>query len=760
MNENKNKKSYKRISPHQGNNEDNLKIRKKKNTKSIQDDSNNEKNDQFFSQTNLTNQSEQIDEIPFHKPHKKLLETLEEKKEFPEPLNQVKNKETMKSTIHLAEREKKDEDYSSLNGHSWQKTVSIQVKPKGKVLLDDQKIDENKKSQPPKIADQLELIRKLTTDSSIDFYYMIYAVERSSKFFTPYAFKLVPYEEISKTFMTISANGVTKYSPDEMIFTPIELWEREYKDYMKIAKIKTFTIFSKWKAFYVWRKSISWRKFNAARDYLMENLFVSHSILSETLLEINTMCMQFLHVSLVDTSVFEKLPLFLFTEIQFAKLEDIRSKLDSFRETTAKLVRDACLKTLLEAGYTPDDSNITIEQTEFGQLGRFAGTKFKMPKDGILKMSHIEQARKREKCYRLSCFIQLIDYLQTNMMQNLLYNTYKILLDTLQESCPYFVVDLVISLEFGIALDPSEEIFWHVIKTIQSMWEENLFEIKPFLSDPFFDIFTRPMINHKIENRISGKPPEILTIINNDCPMNDLKRKFEDILIENFQIVRQFSRKFSEIEKFFHEDMNENEVIIRENEECSIFRELCARYQSEIKIISQVEEDEISGIFFIKLGRFKFLSLPAPTQKWIVIEKVIPSLGKKRVDALLNEADEAINYLDTNPVTTDDFVAYINFVDQAQNNVNRMEVELEYVKEIYDIMEEYQIPVPAMDAVNYSGISDQFKVLCSAVNKKLEHREKLIGKFNVQIQKDIDVVINKITDINDEATVPIVVVGR
>lgn len=106
--------------------------------------------------------------------------------------------------------------------------------------------------------------------------------------------------------------------------------------------------------------------------------------------------------------------------------------------------------------------------------------------------------------------------------------------------------------------------------------------------------------------------------------MNDLKMKFEDILKENFQIVRQFSSKFSGIEKFFHEDMNENEVIIRENKECSTFRELCARYQSEIKIIAEVEEDEISGIFFIKLGRFKLLSLPAPTQKWIVLEKVIP----------------------------------------------------------------------------------------------------------------------------------------
>lgn len=77
------------------------------------------------------------------------------------------------------------------------------------------------------------------------------------------------------------------------------------------------------------------------------------------------------------------------------------------------------------------------------------------------------------------------------------------------------------------------------------------------------------------------------------------------------------------------------------------------------------------------------------------------SLGKARVDVLLNEANEAISYLETNPVTTDDYVAYINFVDQAQHKVDKMETELEYVKEIYNIMEEYQIPVPAMDAANY-----------------------------------------------------------
>lgn len=83
-------------------------------------------------------------------------------------------------------------------------------------------------------------------------------------------------------------------------------------------------------------------------------------------------------------------------------------------------------------------------------------------------------------------------------------------------------------------------------------------------------------------------------------------------------------------------------------------------------------------------------------RNWIII-----SLGKSRVDALLTESIEAINYLESNPITTDDFVAYIIFVDQAQQKVDRMEAELDYIKELYDIMEEHQIPVPAVDVANY-----------------------------------------------------------
>ncbi|KMQ90789.1 dynein heavy chain axonemal [Lasius niger] len=65
---------------------------------------------------------------------------------------------------------------------------------------------------------------------------------------------------------------------------------------------------------------------------------------------------------------------------------------------------------------------------------------------------------------------------------------------------------------------------------------------------------------------------------------------------------------------------------------------------------------------------------------------------------------EAINYLELDPVSTDDYVAYIKFIDKAQQKVDFMEEQLDYVKELYDMMEEFDIVVPTKDMANYQEL--------------------------------------------------------
>lgn len=81
-------------------------------------------------------------------------------------------------------------------------------------------------------------------------------------------------------------------------------------------QIQTFIAFRKWKAFYVWRKSISCRKLMETRNYLEENLFISDPILSKALLEIKSMYSIFLDSSFFDNTTMEKMLLFYFVEKQ------------------------------------------------------------------------------------------------------------------------------------------------------------------------------------------------------------------------------------------------------------------------------------------------------------------------------------------------------------------------------------------------------------------------------------------------------------
>jgi len=60
-----------------------------------------------------------------------------------------------------------------------------------------------------------------------------------------------------------------------------------------------------------------------------------------------------------------------------------------------------------------------------------------------------------------------------------------------------------------------------------------------------------------------------------------------------------------------------------------------------------------------------------------------------------------MNYLEFEPFSTDDYVAYIKFIDKAQQKVDNMEKQLDYVKELYDLMETFDIVVPTQDTANY-----------------------------------------------------------
>ncbi|CAH2211322.1 jg996, partial [Pararge aegeria aegeria] len=126
---------------------------------------------------------------------------------------------------------------------------------------------------------------------------------------------VVPYESINKkNYFTISPCGVTHYT-NEMVFTKLADWEQEYLIFMKFTNIKFFRVYRYWKAFYVWRKSILFRKFSKLRTRIAKKLFILTPVLGKGLLSIQTMCCDMYMKSFADLSRDMDTAFFYFIEV-------------------------------------------------------------------------------------------------------------------------------------------------------------------------------------------------------------------------------------------------------------------------------------------------------------------------------------------------------------------------------------------------------------------------------------------------------------
>lgn len=82
-----------------------------------------------------------------------------------------------------------------------------------------------------------------------------------------------------------------------------------------------------------------------------------------------------------------------------------------------------------------------------------------------------------------------------------------------------------------------------------------------------------------------------------------------------------------------------------------------------------------------------------------------------------------------------------------------MEAGLDYCKELYDIMEEFHIPVNYDDMSNYLGLSVTMSSLRNLVDRQLEEYSKFVKKLNDQMNKDISELIAEVGQIKDECLV-------
>uniref|UniRef100_A0A8C4XX85 Dynein axonemal heavy chain 6 n=1 Tax=Gopherus evgoodei TaxID=1825980 RepID=A0A8C4XX85_9SAUR len=396
------------------------------------------------------------------------------------------------------------------------------------------------------ITDPLKIIKIICENKNLGFLYMTPAVPKSSIKYDTFNLKIVSYDCINKNdYYTISQKAVIHTCDGEVEFMQLDRWEQEYLYHKTFTKIPIFAIFCKLKSFTEWRKNVRAKKISACRKALQENLFIVNASLRPAVLNVQEMCYRISDMGLCRIERGYTYTLEEFRSTQFKQLDEVASRLAEFRELAKEVVRSACRTALLEFGFTPDDYF-------YGSV-IYLSIKIKRSYHRDLWYSQ----KMTKYCASFFCpssFIRLADYLIVNTMHVLAIKSVTTLLNYLSDKLkrtpaadviqkwnteekievsekkvifvmiskdeeesflPMFLTELILEIH-ALLFAPSLDDFQEGIADIINQFQATVLSVVNLVPDQYFDAFTRPIINKKIEEKTCGEGPSLSTMFKDD----------------------------------------------------------------------------------------------------------------------------------------------------------------------------------------------------------------------------------------------------
>ncbi|XP_054557771.1 dynein axonemal heavy chain 6 isoform X3 [Talpa occidentalis] len=640
------------------------------------------------------------------------------------------------------------------------------------------------------IRNPLEIIKIVRENEHLGFLYMISAVPKSSIEYDTYNLKVVSYENINKSdYYTISKKAVTHVCNDDVEFIEIERWEQEYLYHRELTKIPIFSLFRKWKAFNVWKKNVRSKKISGCRKSLQKNLFIVNQHLRPALLKINEMCYQLSFMALCNIEKGRTYTLQEFKFGQIIRLEEVMERLEEFRDETKDVVRKACQIALRAEGFIPDDIPYD-PNAEFYKIS----DSFNLPAYGESeKMTYTEQASKRHHCMRLTCFIRLNDYLIENTLHILTVNSVNSLLTYLTDKLkrtpsanviqkwimeekpevtdkkgaavlekqeedesliPMFLTELILTVQ-SLLFEPSFEDFLDVISGAINQFQSTVLSVPNLVPDPHFDAFTSPYINNKPEEKTCGSGPSLAAVFDDDKNFHTIVFQIKEAIRAAFESAQLYAATFEKFQIFFKENESlDLQALKLQEPDVKFFSEQLEKYHRQHKDAVALRPTRNVGLLLIDTKQLKEKLIPSPLRCLEVLNSMLPCLSKKKVDAIISEAQDAEYKLEFVPTTTIEYVNSLVFLDEIQERIESLEEEGNIVIQMYKLIEQYQVPTPPEDFAVFATMKPSIVAVRNAIDKSVGDRETSIKQFCLHLGRDLEDLNNEVNEIKLQAQDP------
>lgn len=525
-----------------------------------------------------------------------------------------------------------------------------------------------------------------------------------------------------------------------------------------------------WKTFRVWNKTIKWKKFNEARLFIGDNLFLAIPSLHKALLEIRSEYCQLIELKFTHITLLENWHLFYFIESQMAQFEMTRDILYDFRKRIISQLFDACYEAMIARGFSPEDEILNCKSV-------------KKLKEQI---SFTMRATKRNFCARLTNFLCLADLIIIHLLYSVLRNSFADMAGIFQihtDLGPSFeklkeIFDTGIELEDkrpddapqspllkgelvlrpnSVEVDPSREVTLHIVGQMINLFLEAIHNVKPFQSDERFKLFTEPSIVGHQEARLFKTPPSIDFMIETDNEM--IRNKTSTIVNINvaYDRVEEYVKRFNPIREAYKEDVQMDKDQLRREKDLDTLITYCERYTNEMNGLEGLLPECKLGLIQVNQGTFKEEIIPTCRELLSILEELLPNLAKETVLEVREKAENLMTKLTTIPVEAQSFVNYLDFVEKCPARIEDIEKVLGYALRAFHIMKEFEITISEEEKENFLDTEEFLLQLKAELGSKVEARQDIIDQLAASLLNDIKNIFEEVESVRVEIMKPVLI---
>ncbi|KAH8387117.1 hypothetical protein KR093_004852, partial [Drosophila rubida] len=640
------------------------------------------------------------------------------------------------------------------------------------------------------IPDLNLIINRMRNMKDDSYVYLDYMLPKDSEFFTPYSLREIDFANLNihKPYYTVTRHGVTYWRVSENFFTPLNQWQQEFQQFLSIIQIRTFSIFRLWKGFKVWEMTIKWRKLNAARTHLQNNLFIVIPQLAKAILRMRSDIVVLERLSFVNIENIEEWHPFYFLELHMRIYEQLNFLFHEFRSYVGRALCKflslpkhfiylisapsriftpldrSCTEAIMARGFYPDD-----------EINYYPSVK-KMRE----AHSFMDRARKRAFCKTLTNFLSYCDMMLFQALYRVTIQSYEDLHHAFHEhhivapteaeitrhdrldarvekprppnapQMPFFLASLRL-LPDRIEVEPLEDVLKLIFQRITGLILETVLDIPAFTTDAEYTQYTQPSIMGRQEECLYQSAPDLTFLLKQDATFNFNRKNIFLLLHTAYEMAHLYTARFRTIRENYEIDATTDPEDISTERDLTALRNYCDRYCNNLRALDGILDQVFLGLLKLGQSGFKDAVTPVCQRLQNVLAIYLPQLSEEETTKLYEDAQDFYGRIGYEPTATLPLVAHIRFLDNCDEELDELFKRVDYVHDLLLIIKDFNIPIEDEHKEDYMDTEDYLNRTRETLAEILEKRQDFINLLDEAMQEDIQALKEDIHEVAIEA---------